>query len=178
MLARLLDGYEPRGATEIRDVARLRAALDSDVWSRASSLHATGSALVVHPATRTVLLRWHPRMQAWLQVGGHFDPGEDDAFDVARREAVEETGLPDLHPLDETGRRPLQIVIVPVPAHGDEPFHEHADIRYLLATGRPDAIVAESADAALRWLPFDAAVRAVTDDNLRAGLERARGALR
>jgi len=71
-LERLLDGYAAAGDVETADVARLRAALAGDAWSRASALHVTGSALVVHPATRTVLLRWHPRMQPWLQVGGHY----------------------------------------------------------------------------------------------------------
>jgi 8-oxo-dGTP pyrophosphatase MutT (NUDIX family) len=176
-LARLLDGYEPRGEAETADVARLRAALAGDVWSRASALHVTGSALVVHPSARAVLLRWHPRMQAWLQVGGHFDPGEGDAFDVAVREAREETGLRDLHAVPEQGRRPLQVVIVPVPAHGDEPFHEHADVRYLLATERPGDIAAESAEAALRWQLLDDAIREASEDNLQVGLERARDAL-
>ena len=177
-LERLLDGYAAAGDVETADVARLRAALAGDVWSRASRLHVTGSALVVHPPTRTVLLRWHPRMQAWLQVGGHFDPGEHDAFDVAIREAHEETGLADLHALPGLDRRPLHVVIVPVPAHGDEPAHEHADVRYLLATDRPGDIAAESAEAVLRWQPLDDAIRGVAEDNLRVALERARADVR
>jgi len=176
-LERLLDRYAAAGEVETADVARLRAALAGDAWSRVSAPHVTGSALVVHPATRTVLLRWHPRMQAWLQVGGHFDPGEDDAFDVAVREAQEETGLGDLHALPEQGGRPLHVVIVSVPAHGDEPAHEHADVRYLLATDRPDDITAESAEAVLRWQSLDDAVRGVSEGNLRVSLERARDAL-
>ena len=41
------------------DAARVRAAIDAGdhVWTRASRLHVTGSALVVHPPTRRVLLR-------------------------------------------------------------------------------------------------------------------------
>jgi 8-oxo-dGTP pyrophosphatase MutT (NUDIX family) len=176
-LERLLVDYEPAGEIETADVARVRAALAGDLWSRTSRLHVTGSALVVHPPTRAVLLRWHPRMQAWLQVGGHFDPGEDDAFDVAVREAREETGIGDLHALPEQGRRPLHVVIVPVPAHGNEPFHEHADVRYLLATDRPGDITAESAEAVLRWQSRDDAVREAGEKNLRVGLERARDVL-
>ena len=84
-LAALLDGYAPSGAVEAADVARLRLALerDADVWSRSSPLHVTASALVVHPPSARVLLRWHERMRSWLQVGGHFDPGEADPLAVA-----------------------------------------------------------------------------------------------
>ena len=38
--------------------------------------------------------------------------------------------------------------------------HEHADLRFVLATERPDAIVEESAHARLRWLTLDDAIDA------------------
>ena len=96
-VAAALRTYVSRSAREQRDVARVRALVDdADPWSRSAPLHVTGSALVVHPPTRRVLLRWHARMQAWLQVGGHGDPGETSPFSVAVREAIEETGLHDL----------------------------------------------------------------------------------
>ena len=97
-----------------------------------------------------MLLRWHPRQQAWLQVGGHGDPGEQDPLGIARREAAEETGLTDLVPWPDAQLR--HVVIVAVPAAGDDPAHEHADVRFFLATRTPDAIVAERPDAPLRWL--------------------------
>src|SRR5262245_58515120 len=85
----------PRTSDEARDADRVRAIVGSP-WDRAAPLHVTGSALIVHPPTRRVLLRWHERQQAWLQVGGHGDPGEDDPFEIAVREAEEETSLSDL----------------------------------------------------------------------------------
>jgi 8-oxo-dGTP pyrophosphatase MutT (NUDIX family) len=174
-VARLLDAYVSHDAAEAADVARLRAALATrDVLSRNVPLHVTGSALVVHPPTRRVLLRWHPRMAMWMQVGGHFDTDEIDPWIVARREAQEETGLTDLR--DAIGSHPpvpIQIVIVPVRAHGDEPAHEHADFRYLLATDDPDAVVPESDAALLRWVDLDIAVAEATEDNLRVFLSRA-----
>ena len=147
-----------------------------DPWTRASPLHVTGSALVVHPPTKRVLLRWHDRQQAWLQVGGHADPGEADPFQIAEREAREETGLQDLVAWpDPDLPRVLQVVIVPVPAGKGEPAHEHGDIRYLLATAEPETAVAESASAELAWLTLDEAFERVAEDNLRACLARIRG---
>src|ERR1051326_7890848 len=99
MVARsVIDEYVPQSAEESLDVERIRELVSSaaDPWTRASLLHVTGSAVVVHPPTNRVLLRWHDRMQAWLQVGGHADPNESDPFAIAAREAEEETGLSDL----------------------------------------------------------------------------------
>ncbi len=96
----LLATYHPEGETEAADVARVRALLERspDPYPRSLPMHVTGSALIVHPASGRVLLRWHPRQQAWLQVGGHGDPGETDPLGIAEREAAEETGLADLVP--------------------------------------------------------------------------------
>jgi 8-oxo-dGTP pyrophosphatase MutT (NUDIX family) len=169
-----LDGYEPRSDGEARDLARVRElAASRNPWGRDSLLHITGSAVVVHPPTGRVLLRWHERMGSWLQVGGHADPGETDPLVTARREAAEETGLTDLVGWPEAQRpRLVHVVIVHVPAGRGEPVHEHADFRYVLTTARPDAITPESPDARLRWLPFADAGAAVAEDNLRDTLGR------
>lgn len=169
----LLARYVPAGAAETADADRIRKLLESeaDPWSRAIPLHVTASALIVHPPSRRVLLRWHSRQQAWLQVGGHADPGESDPLGIALREAREETGLADLTPWPEYGL--AHLAIVPVPARGDEPAHEHADLRFVLATARPDDVVPEHADAALRWLTVDEACELTAEANLRETLRRA-----
>ena len=117
-----------------------------------------------------MLLRWHQRQQAWLQVGGHADPGESDPLAIALREAREETGLADLTPWPDGQLRHL--VIVGVPAAGAEPAHEHADLRFVFATGAPAAARAEKPDAPLRWLPLREAHEATSEANLRETLSR------
>jgi hypothetical protein len=64
------------------------------------------------------------------------------------------------------------VVIVPVPANDREPAHEHADVRFVLATGTPGAARAESPDAPLRWLPLGEAHGATSEANLREALLR------
>ncbi|PXY21301.1 NUDIX hydrolase [Prauserella muralis] len=171
-VADLLTGYQPADTTEAADVARIREVLaaETDPWSQSLPLHVTASAVIVHPPTRRVLLRWHARQRAWLQVGGHGDPGETAPLDVALREGREETGLPDLAPWPDG--RLVHAVIVPVPAKGDDPAHEHADLRFVLATGEPDAARPEKPDAPLRWLTMGEAWEATTEDNLRETLSR------
>ena len=149
-LAALLDQYHPEGKAERADLQRVRALLVTagDPWRRDLPLHVTASAMIIHPATARVLLRWHQRQQAWLQVGGHGDPGESDPLAIALREAAEETGLTDLVPWPDAQLR--QLVIVNVPPGKGEPAHEHADLRFFLVTERPDAARPARATAAGR----------------------------
>jgi len=170
-LSVLLDRYRPEGAAELADLRRVRALAEAeDPWRRDLALHVTASALIVHPPTARVLLRWHQRQQAWLQVGGHGDPGESDPLAIAGREAAEETGLADLTPWPDAEIR--HVVVVGVPVGNGEPAHEHADIRYFMATQNPDAARAESANAPLRWLSLTAARDATAEANLRETLAR------
>jgi 8-oxo-dGTP pyrophosphatase MutT (NUDIX family) len=175
---RMLADYQPSGAAEAADVARVRALeKDSpDPWLRSLPLHITASALILHPDSGRVLLRWHQRQQAWLQVGGHGDPGETDPLGIAQREAAEETGLPDLVPWPDARIR--HVVIVQVPAGKGEPAHEHADVRFVLATRTPDSAREERPDAPLRWLSVAEAQQITAADNLQETLTRVAPLLR
>jgi 8-oxo-dGTP pyrophosphatase MutT (NUDIX family) len=179
----VLDRYHPGDPAEAADLDRTLAMTRAaaDPWRRDIPLHVTASALIVHPVYPAVhpaapgggrvLLRWHQRQQAWLQVGGHGDPGESDPLAIALREAREETGLADLVPWPDAQLRHL--VIVSVPANAVEPAHEHADLRFILATQDPDAARPERPDAPLRWLSFPEARELTGEDNLRETLARA-----
>lgn len=168
-----LDQYQPGDAAEASDVARVRALRAAgDAFGRTVPLHITGSALVVHPPSGRVLLRWHARQGAWLHVGGHVDPGEDDPLVTALREAAEETGLGDLQPWPDAAI--LHVVVVPVTAGEREPAHEHADVRYVLATATPDDARPENPAAQLRWLTIAEARELTTEPNMRESLDRVR----
>jgi 8-oxo-dGTP pyrophosphatase MutT (NUDIX family) len=170
--ADVLASYRPRGEAELRDAGRVSELVKTaaDPWLRSLPLHLTASALIVHPDSGRVLLRWHRRQQAWLQVGGHGDPGESDPLAIALREAGEETGLTDLAPWPDGQLR--HVAVVGVPAAGDEPAHEHADLRFVFATGEPGAARAEAPDAPLRWLPVREAFEVTSEANLRETLSR------
>ena len=163
-LITFFDRYRPQGDTEVSDVQRVRTLLAAggDPYRRDLPLHVTASALIIHPATGRVLLRWHQRMGGWLQVGGHGDPGETDPLAIAAREAAEETGLTDLMPWPDAAIR--QVVIVRVPPGKGEPAHEHADVRFFMATENPDA--------PLRWLTLTEARDTTSEPNLREALTR------
>src|ERR1700753_3624038 len=171
----LLDRFQSRDEGEGADVARVRALAQApaDPWSRANPLHITASALIVHPPTGRVLLRWHQRQQAWLQVGGHGDPGETDPLAIALREAREESALTDLRPWPDGPEAELwQGAVVKAPASSKEHAHHHADPRFLLATDEPDQARAETPGNPLRWLPVAEAIDFTGEANLRALLYR------
>ena len=171
-LAALLDRYRPRGDAETADLQRVHALVETaaDPYRRDLPLHVTASALIVHPPTGRVLLRWHQRQQAWLQVGGHGDPGETDPLTIAAREAEEETGLPDITPWPEAEVK--HVVIDTVPPGTGEPATEHADVSFFRATPAPAAARPESAHAPLRWLSRPEAHDLTSEPSLRETLAR------
>jgi 8-oxo-dGTP pyrophosphatase MutT (NUDIX family) len=171
-LGEVLAGHRPLDDVESADLGRVRAlaADEPDPWLRSLPLHVTSSAVIVHPPTGRVLLRWHNRQGSWLHVGGHGDPGETAPLDVAVREAVEETGLHDVRPWPDGGL--VHLAVVSVPGSHREPPHEHADLRFVLATDDPDAARPEDELAALRWLPLAEAREATTSTSLQSTLDR------
>lgn len=169
--ASILEGYQPLTGSEAGEMTRIKE-IAGDPWLRETPLHLTASAVIVHPATRRVLLRWHERQQAWLQVGGHGDPGESDPLAIALREGEEESGLSDLTPWPDAAIRHVSIVkVAPSKAKG-EPAHEHADLRYFLATADPEAIRPETPGAELRWMSIEDAMGFIANDSLAETLRR------
>ncbi len=92
---------------------------------------------------------------------------------VAHREAEEETSLGDLVPWPDA--RLLQVVIVSVPANDREPRHEHADVRFVLATNTPAAAEPEDESGQLRWLSIPEATALSTEGNVHEALRRIDG---
>lgn len=165
---------DPVDAAAAADLATAQALIgaEPDPWSRHLPLHLTASALVVHPASGRLLLRWHAKQARWLQVGGHGDPGESDCWAIALREAQEETTLADLRPFPGSGPLVIDVAVVPVNPTPKEPAHRHADVRFLLATDRPDDVPAVVEDVPLRWCNVEEAL-AVSDEWLARLVRRA-----
>lgn len=131
--------------------------------------HFTGSALVLSADGQRTLLTHHRNLKRWLQFGGHCD-GDEDILRVARREALEESGIQGLEALCE---RPFDLDIHEIPANPKrgEPAHFHFDVRYVFVAP-PDArftVSEESID--LRWFTL-AEMRSLP---LSSGLERLAG---
>jgi len=108
--------------------------------------HFTGSAWLVDASGARVLLTHHRKLNRWLQLGGHAD-GEVELGLVALREAIEESGIPEL--VLEPGVFDLDRHVIP--ARGAEPEHFHYDVRYVVRTTGNESFVAGEESHALAW---------------------------
>lgn len=136
--------------------------------------HLTGSAITVSADGSRVLLLHHRKLDRWLQPGGHGDPGETTGEQVALREALEETGIAGLA-LDERAPRPLDVDVHQIPARGDEPAHEHLDLRYLVRAPEGARVLPALAELhEVRWVDWDATDALFPDHGLRRALAKAR----
>lgn len=113
--------------------------------------HITGSAWIVNPERTRTLMVHHGFLKRWLQPGGHAD-GEEDVFNVALREAQEETGVTRF---DFPTKSFFDIDIHPIPARNDFPAHDHYDIRFLLEASDTEAIAISDESTDLKWIDLD-----------------------
>ncbi len=114
----------------------------------ADPTHITGSAFIVGP--RGIVLLRHRRLGIWVQPGGHVDAGETP-WDAARREAIEETGLP----VRFLGTQPE---LAHVDVHPGGRGHTHLDLRYLFTADDADPAPPAEESQEVGWYGWDAAV--------------------
>ncbi len=163
----LLMGYSPHNDLEEGYLRRmLKLCGNESPWKRSNfdPGHFTASAFVVSANREDLLLILHNKLNKWLQPGGHIDATDEDSHAAATREVMEETGLraDDLHSIHDGI---FDIDIHTIPAHGDEPEHDHFDLRFLFAARDEDALLNKCDDevAEIRWCA-NSSVREVTDD--------------
>lgn len=113
--------------------------------------HLTGSALVVDPRARRILLLLHAKIQRWVQPGGHAD-GDANLAAVALREATEETGIDGLAvdptPIDLDVHRFRSV-------RTDEPDHDHLDVRFLVVAPAGAEVATNHESEGARWVTLD-----------------------
>ncbi len=149
-------GIEPRAviqsAPESSEKERFLYLLDnySDALIRTCRPgHLTGSSLVFDPFSGQILMLFHSKLQKWLQPGGHAD-GDGDLARVALREAIEETGIPDLRVLDEVVDLDIHEVSPP-----KEDRHEHYDVRFLVVAPEGTIPKGNHESQELRWIDVE-----------------------
>ncbi len=146
--ARELDPHE---AAMTAAVQAFVAAYPDCLWRTCLPGHLTGSAWVVSPDRKRVLLTHHRKLDKWLQLGGHAD-GDPDLAAVARREAHEESGLAEIRLLDAAV---FDVDRHWIPERKGEPGHHHHDLRFLFEADPAVPLVCSSESKDLAWVDLD-----------------------
>jgi 8-oxo-dGTP pyrophosphatase MutT (NUDIX family) len=158
--------HQPADDREAGYLESMLALLDSsgDALSRFhfDPGHFTASGFVVSPDRLSLLLVHHAKLEKWLQPGGHVETDDADVESAARREVVEEAGLSDLESLGL-----LDVDIHRFPKRGDEPAHDHLDVRFGYVAGSTEVSTGDGTTE-VRWFPL----QEVADWDARPSLSR------
>ncbi len=112
--------------------------------------HLTGSAWLVSNDGQRALMMHHRKLNRWLQPGGHAD-GNADLAQVALREAIEETGLTELHVQSDI----YDLDLHRIPARGNEPEHWHYDVRFVVRACGSELFIQNEESLALAWFNIE-----------------------
>lgn len=152
----LLDRHRTQFMEEAAYVDRARAfvklhpdCFQRDLWPA----HVTGSAWVVSPDCRRVLLLHHRKHDQWFQPGGHAD-GEPDIVAVALRETSEESGIAPEH-IDLVDDRVFDLDIHRIPAGACGPAHDHIDLRFLVQIDDRLPVPGNNESYEVRWVALE-----------------------
>jgi 8-oxo-dGTP pyrophosphatase MutT (NUDIX family) len=113
--------------------------------------HMTGSAWIVDETRQFVLLTLHAKLHRWLQPGGHAD-GDENIFNVALREAEEETGLKSIKAIDPHALFDIDIHLIP--SRQTFPSHDHYDVRFVFEADRHEPLTITDESHDLKWMPL------------------------
>ena len=129
-----ITAYQPVNEQEAADKALILQHLQTsgNIYTRANqTAHMTASAWVVSPDRTQVLMAFHRIYNSWAWLGGHAD-GERDLTAVARREALEESGLEEIRLLTP---EIISLEVLTVDGHEKRgayvPSHLHLNVTYL-----------------------------------------------
>ncbi len=167
----LLLNYEPYNEQEKKDKEVMLKYLNdfSNVFTRENEYgHFTASSWIVNKDRTKVLMIYHNIYNSWGWTGGHAD-GETNLFDVAAREANEETGITDLVPLMKDI---FSIEILTVDGHVKRgkyvSSHVHLNVTYLFeADDTKELRIKEDENSGVKWVDIDKAVELSTEDNMK-----------
>ena len=127
--------------------------------------HFTASAVLADGDTNRIFLIRHPKLERWLQPGGHIEPTDTSIAAAAAREAEEETGFG----VDRAAAVPVALSIHRIPAWGREPSHLHLDLQFLFRTEADSGC--SRAELPGRWFSLDSPEAAGAFEHTRERIE-------
>ena len=129
--------------------------------------HFTTSAWIFNKDRTKVLMIYHNIYDTWAWIGGHAD-GEEDLFEVIKREITEETGLENFTPLS-TEIYGVNIGTVKTHFKNNKLVEEHLhlDIEYVFEADEEDYIrIKEDENSGVKWIELDRLEEYIFDENM------------
>lgn len=168
--------YRPYNEQEERDRELFLEFLDRGdlIYTRESrEAHITASAWVTNRERDKILMAYHNIYDSWAWLGGHAD-GEKNLLWVARKEAMEESGIQTAVPVME---EIFSIEILTVPGHMKKgryvSSHLHLNVTYLLEAGEEEILSRkEDENSAVRWFLTEEGIEASKEPWMRTWVYR------
>lgn len=162
-----LKNYIPYNEQEAADREQILRLLESgeDIYTRENkTAHLCASSWLINKNRNKVLMVYHNIFHSWSWTGGHAD-GERDLLAVAKREAMEETGVKNIRALEDDI---FSVEILTVDGHEKRgayvPSHLHLNITYLLEADETEILcVKQDENSGVKWFSFEDAISACSE---------------
>lgn len=169
-LRKQIENYVPFNEQEENDRELMLKYIDlfDDVLTRENKLcHFTASNWIVNKERTKILMAYHNIYKSWAWTGGHAD-GESNLYNVALREANEETGLEHLKLL---GSGIFGLEILTVDSHIKRgkfvPSHLHLDCCFLLEADEDETLkIKPDENSGVKWIDIDETVRLTNEPKM------------
>lgn len=166
-LKKKLEAYQPYNEQEAHDKKEMLKLLEQepDIFTRENATaHFTASSWLVNKEHTKVLMIYHNIYHSWAWTGGHAD-GEEDLLAVAKREAMEETGVTDIKAVTEDI---FSIEILTVDGHIKRgsyvPSHLHLNVTYLLEAEEEEVLrIKPDENSGVKWFTLEEALKASSE---------------
>ena len=166
-IARCLNNYKPYNEQEAHDKEVMLHLLQTmpDIFERKNeTAHFTASSWLLNREHDRVLMIYHNIYHSWAWTGGHAD-GDTNLLAVAKREAMEETGVTDIKALSDDI---FSIEILTVDGHIKKgsyvPSHLHLNVTYLLEADEAEVLrVKLDENSGVKWFSLEEALKASTE---------------
>ena len=160
--------YRPRGEEEAADQALILSMIehfpDTVLTRECLAGHITSSGFIVNETRDKTLMVWHNIYRSWAWTGGHAD-GDRDLLAVAKREAMEETGVTEIRAISEDI---FSLEILTVDGHEKRgvyvPSHLHLNVSYLLEADEEEVLrIKPDENSGVRWFSLQEALAACSE---------------
>ena len=159
--------YKPYNEQEAHDQAVMRQLLATqpDLFTRENQVaHMTASSWLLNATHDKVLMIYHNIYHSWAWTGGHAD-GDRDLLAVAKREAMEETGVTEIRAISEDI---FSLEILTVDGHEKRgayvPSLLHLNVSYLLEADEAEVLrIKPDENSGVRWFFLEEALAACSE---------------